>query len=470
MNINISKKDIIWGYVGTIMSLTANVIILPFLIKFLDGNQLGLWYVFVSIGALTSLFDFGFSLSFARNITYCWSGAKQLTKENALKETDATVDYRMFRDVLETCKYVYLVISVVALIGTLSIGTLYINSISAAIDKSIYFPAWIIYAVSMFLNLYYGYYASFLRGVGDVEDANKNTVYARIVHILLTIVLLYCGFGLIGACIGYLSYGFTFRLLGKYKFYRYKHIGENLKKVEGKVATQRVKELFSIVWHNAWKDGIVSLSNYLSNQISTIICSLYLTLAETGEYSLGVQIAMALSTVSAALYSTYQPELQASYVRRDKDKLQKTMSLIVVSYIGVFLIGLIALLTVGLPVLSMLKPDITLTFGSLLGLCLYQFILKFRNCYASYFSCTNRLPYVKSFLFAAIMCIDLSYLALGPLTLGIPGLVAAQIFSQVIYNAWKWAFLVYKELEFSFFDSIIIGTKEVVKLIKLKRS
>ena len=56
--IRISKNDVIWNYLGTLFTLGSNLLMLPFFIYFLDGNELGLWDVFMSIGGIVSLFDF----------------------------------------------------------------------------------------------------------------------------------------------------------------------------------------------------------------------------------------------------------------------------------------------------------------------------------------------------------------------------------------------------------------------------
>lgn len=66
MSINLSKVDIIWSYVGTILSMSANVLMLPVIVYYLDSDMLGLWYVFASIGGIAVLFDFGFGVTFAR--------------------------------------------------------------------------------------------------------------------------------------------------------------------------------------------------------------------------------------------------------------------------------------------------------------------------------------------------------------------------------------------------------------------
>ena len=466
MKINLSKQDILWSYIGTILSMGANLLMLPFLMIFLDENTLGLWYVFASIGAIATLFDFGFGVTFARNVTYAWAGARELKKEGAELAINSEPDYRLMKKVLKTCKIIYGIIAGSALLLLLTLGTGYVIFVSREINGYTYIIAWIIYAVAVFLNLYYGYYASFLRGVGNVAQANKNTVWARLLQIILMVVLLFMKFGLIGACVAYLSYGTLFRLLGKHYFYKYKGIGENLSKVKYEPSGDEIKEMISIVWHNAWRDGAISLCNYCCNQVSTLICSAYLSLAETGTYSIGVQIASAIATIAGTLYNTYQPELQVAYISADKDKMRKTMSMIVVSFVYLFFLGTASFCVIGIPFLKLIKPSAVVSIPILIGLCVYQFILKYRNCYTSYFSCTNRIIYVGGFTISAILCVGLSFVAIGPLNMGIWGLISAQIISQAVYNLWKWPSLGHKELGLSIKDMIYIGNQETVALLK----
>lgn len=452
MKIDVGRKDVVWSYIGTFMSLISNIAILPFIIYFLNEDMLGLWYIFTSIGAIATLFDFGFGVTFARNITYCWSGVSSLKRENVVFSDSQEVDYQLMKNVLMACRLIYLVIAVTALVLLLTAGTGYILFVAHELDSRSYLVAWIIYAIATFLNLYYGYYASFLRGVGAVEQANKNTVIARAIQIVSTMIFLFCGMGLTGACIAYLLYGTAFRILGKYKFYQYKDIGRHLNEININVGKEEIKTLFFTVWHNAWREGVITICNYLSNQASTLICSMFFTLSETGIYSLGVQIASAISTVASALYSAYQPTLQAAYVRQDKDKMRNTMSMVVVTYILMFAFGLAGTLLIGLPILRLIKPETIVSVPILLGLSLYQFILKFRNCYTSYFSCTNRIWYVRSFAISAIICILLSLLFTGCFRWGMWGMIFAQIISQAIYNMWAWALKAHIELQLSYFQ------------------
>lgn len=466
MRVDLSKKDVIWSYIGTIMSMASNLLLLPFIVYFLDDDMYGLWGVFASIGAIATLFDCGFSVTFARNITYCWSGASGLKKEGVQFTEQKEPDFVLMKKVLATCKKVYLIVSTAALVLLIVAGTAYVMFISRNLSGVNHIIAWLIYAVSAFLNLYYGYYAAFLRGVGAVDQANKNTVIARSAQIVLTVILLFLGFGLIGTCVAYLAYGMIFRILGKNKFFAHENIGEKLDKICYVPSNEEVNELFIIVWHNAWRDGVISICNYFCNQASTIICSLYLSLGQTGMYSLGVQIASAIAQIAGALYTAYQPTLQEAYVTQNKNKMQKSMSVIITSYLFLFILGTIGALVVGVPFLRIIKPNYSISVSVLLGLCVFQFMMKLRNCYTSYFSCTNRINYLNAFVISSILTVILSFLFTGAMKLGLWGLIIAQIVSQAVYNFWHWPRLAHRELEMSFFQLLRMGTHELKGTLK----
>lgn len=452
------------------MNLGGNFLMLPFLLYFLNDNAYGVWNVYVSLGGIVALFDFGFNTTFARNITFCWSGAKKIDKESveSRQNLDNEPDFTLMKKVLITCKRIYLVISTAALILLWTFGTVYILYLTREIDSRGYVISWLIYSIAIFMNLYFGYYDSFLRGVGDIADVNKYKIYARIVQICLLAVLLYCGFGIIGASIAYLFYGFVFRTAAKRRFYSYQDIGRHLKSVTSAVTRSEITELFKVIWHNAWRDGLVSLANYLSNQVTVIIGSFYLSLAETGAYSLAVQLAQAIVQIASALYTAYQPTLQAAYVDRDKEKMKDSMSAILSVYVVTVIIGFAVLLAVGIPIIKLIKPSAVLSTSTILGVGLYQTILKGRNCYTSYISSTNRVPYAKAFIVSGVLCLAFSVILEELFDIGVWGLIAAQIASQLVFNAWYWPMFVHKELSLSPREVFPRGVKEVKKLILRK--
>lgn len=465
MSVRLNKKDYVWSYLGVILSLCANIVMTPFVLFFLDSDSFGMWGVFQSLAAITTLFDFGFSTTFARNINYCWNGASNLEKTGATYSEQKSANFYLMKKTMKACQMVFLFLSFAALIGMLSIGMAYIHHLATDIPNYNAEIAWIIYSAGIFMNLYFGYYSSFLRGVGAISDVNKATVFAKATQIILTVLLLWNGLGLIGTGVAYLAYGTLFRQLAKRSFYKFGNIGENLKKIALKIPNGEIKEMFFVVWYNAWREGLVSLSNYLANQACTVICSLYMPLAQTGAYSLTVQVASAVSQVSAAMYTANQPVLQSAYINNNKEKMKSTMSLIVVSFSVLNVIGLFAAIVIGLPLLKIIKSDVALSVPIMFGVGIYQFLLKFRNCYTSYFSCTNRIPYVKSFLISSIMCVVLAVIFMGKLEMGVWGLIWAQIVSQGIYNAWAWTRKAHKELSLTMTETISLGKEEIRKIL-----
>lgn len=469
MAVKLSNKDYIWSYVGVFFSVCSNVIMLPFVLHYLSSDMYGLWGVFQSVAAITTLFDFGFSTTFARNINYCWNGAAELRKDGVTYAENKEPNFYLMKRAMKACRYVFLLISAVAFLIMATVGTVYIRYISRDITNSEPMIAWLCYVIAIFLNLYYGYFNSFLRGVGAISAVNRATVIARCTQIVLTITLLFCGLGIIGTGVAYLSYGVVFRLQGKFNFMHFHNIGDELEKITTKIPKSEVKDMFLIVWHNASREGIVTLSNYLANQACTIICSLFMPLSMTGTYSLAVQLATAISNVSGALYTANQPVLQSAYITNNMSLTRRTMSLIVVSYTGIYLTGIVAVTTVGLPVLRIIKPETVLTVSVMLGVGLYQFMLKFRNCYTSYFSCTNRIPYVKTFIVSSVSCVLLAFITLKYLNWGIWGLILAQIVSQGVYNIWYWPLKAHREMNLGIREMIFMGFEEIKIILRFNR-
>lgn len=467
MGINVRKKDVVWSYIGTAFSLGSNFILLPFMMRFLNSDQIGIYSIFISISAIAQLFSFGFGPCFARNIAYCWSGAKELKKQGVISTDGQEPNYALMKKTLVSCKFIYGILSLFALFFIGTLGTIYIYHVTKSVSGNNHIISWWIFVFALFLNLFFGYYNSFLSGVGDVADLNKATIASKIIQIVITIALLILKLQLVAYAVGFLICGLSFRFIGKIYFDRFNNIKYRINEIKTKLSKNDVLEMLSIIWPNAWRDGIVSLANYLLNQASTIIVSLFLPLSETGVYSLSVQLVTAVATISSTLYNTYMPALQSAAVYEDKDKMKRYMSVIVIVYSIVFVLGMIGVIFVIIPLLGFVKPDYVFSIPVILVAGLYQFILKLRNCYATYFSSTNRVIYAKAFLLSAFICIALSYYALGILSFGVMGILVAQIISQAIYNMWYWPIKAHKELNLSIREMVTYSIDELRTLLKI---
>ena len=461
MQIKSSRSDIIWNYIGIIMSMASNFLLLPFLIRFIDSEMLGLWYVFLSVGGIVILFDFGFNPTLARNVAYCWSGTKELNTEGVAQTGGKEPNYFLLKQVISTCKAIYFVISAAALIVLLSVGTVYIHHVSKGLFGSTVIVSWLIYAVAVYLNLYYGYFSTFLRGVGAVSIYNKINIFARLIQIAVSIGMLILGYGIIAVSLAYLLYGFLLRFFSKRAFFRYKEIGEHLESIPGKTGLDEIKRLFLIIWHNAWKDGLVAVANYFANQASTLIASMFLTLTATGIYSISVQLITAIATISAGLYTAYQPAMQSAYANNNRNESTRLMSLAMISYTVLYWLGTLALITIGIPILKWVKPGITYDVTVIMGIALYSFFYKRQSYYASFISNTNHVPYMKPYVFSSVAGVLLSIVMVHYIGMGVWGLIIGQFLPQLLYNVWKWPREVYKMLETTWIELVTVGIQSM---------
>ncbi|MDH6373272.1 O-antigen/teichoic acid export membrane protein [Paenibacillus sp. PastF-3] len=464
----ITKADVIWNYIGVFLTLGSNFLLLPFIIYFLDENSLGLWYIFLSIGGLVVLFDFGFNPTLARNVAYCWSGSKELSKVDVVFSEKSEPNFVLLNRVIKTSKIIYLLISLIALILLLTIGTFYITQISHEVEGSDHIIAWLIYCIALFLNLYYGYYSTFLRGVGAIKEINIAIILSRILQILISIILLFLNFGIIAVATAYLANGVIFRLISKYFFYKFQGIGETLKSDANKVNNLAIIDTFKLIWHNAWRDGLVSLSNYLSNQATILISSMYLSLSETGMYSISIQLVTAIAAISGALYTSYQPSLQAAYVNHNTKKSKELMSMAMTIYILTFWIGIVGLIAIGIPLISFIQGSTNINIKITIAISVYIFLLRHHSFYASFISNTNKVPYVKSFVISSVVGILVATICISYFNLGIWGLIFAQILVQAVYNNWKWPHSVMRELNTNIYEMFCLSFLRFINLFKDK--
>jgi len=79
----------------------------PFILRMMPSETVGIWTIFMSITAFTSLLDFGFNPSFTRNVSFVFSGIRELKVNGfSTKNIDNTsVDYSLLKDLFIQCVY-----------------------------------------------------------------------------------------------------------------------------------------------------------------------------------------------------------------------------------------------------------------------------------------------------------------------------------------------------------------------------
>lgn len=466
MQIKTSKRDVLWNYAGTIVSMGGNFLILPFLVFFLTGAELGLWYVYIAVGNLVMLFEFGFSPTFSRNFAFCWTGARELIREECIRsEGDQKADPGLMAHLIAACRMVYRRVALVALVILIVPGTLYVLNVAGGLGRTEVLVSWTIFASGVLLNIYFLWYAAALRGIGLVAADNQVTIAARLAQVVLSVILLFFGFGLIGASIGFFANALVYRLIGNWKFWHNSQVEAlNLKSVL--VDEGRRNRIYKTISYNAFKDGGVQLANYASTQACSLICSSFLGLEQAGAFSIALQFATAIGNLSQALMTSCRPMLQSAYQRGDELLVRRTFGTCVAVYVGLFAVMFIGVLLIAYPLLNIFKPGANFDPLVYFGVSLYMFLFDWCALFASMLANTNTIPYVRAYVISAVAGVALSIGLVNIPGLEAWGLILGSALPQCAYNVWKWPCVAASKVSSTSMSLLRIGIDECLERAK----
>ena len=450
-SIRTSRADVIWNYVGTVVSMASGFVLLPLLMRFLTPDELGLWYVFVAVSNLAMLFEFGFNPTFARNIVYVVSGARRLTREGCdFDSVEAGIDWHLLKTVIRASRLVYAAIAVAVALALSTLGTLYVGAVSSQVPGVSRWVSWAVFVVSVFLNLYFLYSITLLRGYGDVAGENRAKTFARLAQLAVSALLMLAGWGLVGASLGYLANGVLLRVFASLQLRRHDDVRAGLASDRSAVTAIEVRAVLATVGHVAWRDGLVQLACYASTQAMSIVGSLTLGLAETGTYSVLLQFGNAVYNFAGAYPKSFFPAFQAAHASHDIARQREIVSEGVVAYWSLFMVGVAGVALAVMPLLPLVKEGFTPDLPLFLALCLYLGLWNQHSIFCNYIVGMNEIPYVRGYVLAALVGAPLSYVLSGPFGWGAWGLVAGQALSQAAYNNWRWPMYLAGRLDVSY--------------------
>ena len=331
--------------------------------------------------------------------------------------------------------------------------------------------AWGIYAVAMFLNIYYNYCANALRGIGLISQYQKILVVSRIAQIALSYLGIKIGYGLIALSAAYLVSGFMIRVFSKYYLDRaVKEVEEQCPKLANEKTPLRDKilgsvEIFKDIWFNAKRSGIISLCSYATNQSLTLICSAYLGVGETAAYGLSLQIVTAIMNVAGILMAAYQPKLINSMVLGKNDEYRKMFSMCMFVFSSVALGGITAFSLVSKELLTLLGSNTSLPIGMFCFMGLYMYLEHNHGQYTSYFTMRNEIIYLKAYVISSL-CIVLGSWILAVCGMNIYVLMLVHFVVQICFNNWYWPHRAMKLMNTNVIKTAQEGAVETWGLLK----
>lgn len=442
---HIGKREIAWSYAGTAFMIGAGVILLPFILHKMPQETVGIWNIFQAITALVMLLDFGFRPTFARNISYIFSGVKALQRDGVAHTTsESAVDYSLLKGTLTAMKrfYRWMALAVFGLLATAGTAYFYYILQKYSGDRQDAMVAWVLLIGINCYNLYTMYYEALLTGKGYVKRAQQINMLGQAVYIGLAIGLIYAGLGLTAIVTSQLASTVIRRVL-TYRVFFTRELKAHLKQAE----TADPKQILSAISPNAVKIGLTQLGGFCVNKSALLIGSAFLTLEEIACYGITVQVMDILARCATVFYQSYMPKLAQCRAEKDLAELRRYYLLCTGSLLVVYLVGGIAWIFLGEWALNLIGSQTYFVPIAMLCVMLVISLLEHNHAVsAGFIMADNKIPFFIPSLVSGAATVLLLWIFLSPLQMGMWGLVLAPGLAQLAYQNWKWPSVVIKEL------------------------
>lgn len=442
---NIDKKDVIWGYVSLFLVQGINIILLPFILIYLTNKELGLWYTFTSMYGLALLIDFGFQATISRNISYIWSGAKNIKVTGYLESIDNNkIDKNYLIKLLSSVKFIYYIMGLIVFLILISVGTAYVHNVTTGeIDTKVAIASWAFYLIAIILNIMFSFWNAILKGIGAIKEYNKTLIIAKISQIVFSIIFLYFGLGIIGVTFAYLLSVIINRIVLSKFFYKYNSITEELR---GQLKVKLDRKIIKSLIPNTVRTGVTSLANYLVLNFPIILSSYYISLEVSGQFGIASQIITLCLTLSNSYFNTYLAQFNYYRVKNKKDELNQLFKKSILINYSINIVLFLGVILLGEYVLTFISDDKTLLpINIMILVIIYRFLYNNQTIFVSLLSTKNIIPYYKSFIISALLIVMFQVLLLT-FRPSLLSMILPIILIQLLYNNWHWPLIVIKDL------------------------
>jgi O-antigen/teichoic acid export membrane protein len=432
---------VVWSLVFAGVRVAGNLLVLPLMLHKLRQEDLGFWYVFLSLAGLSALVDMGFFPTMSRVTAYLWAGAKQIDKLGVTPVQEEagsvlTPNYRLLADLVKTMRLYYLGLGILITLALGIFGTNWImHKAQHLADTRTIIGAWLLFLPAIFVNVASGMWHPLLSGVNQVRLTQQIFVWSLVANYAVTFIGLLFGGGLFAPVAGYLAMGLISRMAAQMKF-------DEFSRAKDHAGSARWSpNLLAALWPTAWRTGIVTLGLYATINASTLICAAYLGPRATASFGLSMQLALAGMSIATAFVAVKLPLIAQMRARNRINEISRLvfprLRWFWVVYIGLSL----AAILFGEPVLRDVLHSKTplLSAPLLFGLFIVTGLEGHHAIFREITLTSHRNPFAKPVVIAGILIVLLSLILVR--WIGLWGLILAPGIVQICFNNW-WTVLV----------------------------
>lgn len=325
-------KAIFYTIIGVIWSVIAGPLSIFFIINYLTITEQGYWYTFLSLGALATFAELGFTTIITQFISHEYAHIKEnsgiLCGSN--EQLDRTVSLVQF-----SFKF-YIIVTLLAFILLTVVGVVFLMYSS---KETVLLLTWIFYSFTGAFLLLVSLFGAVLRGFDKVDLVQKIVFISSIVNNVVTWTALFLGFGLWALALGgliniFLSLGLFY--LSSTKLWKQLFLSKVTNKYNWLKDTLPLQWRYAISW----------TSGYFIFQFMVPVTMFYGGAVLAGKLGLSLVMARAVQSIANSWGMTKIPKFNMFVARENRESLDNLLKKIQWQSLMVFIGCAIALLLV----------------------------------------------------------------------------------------------------------------------------
>ncbi len=401
-----------WASLG--VRVLGLVVLLPLVLSRLPAGPANLWFLFVSLGTLLNLADFGFSPTFVRIVAYTRSHGDATDEASSTPATPAIV--AAARDnpqgVITTMRHIYrrvvgTGIAIVLVGGTAAVW----KPIDVAGGEPSFWVAWGLVIAASALRLKSMQYSAYLQGIEQIALLRRWEGIAGLVTTGIACVVVAAGGDLL-ALVAVTQLGAAIQAL----IIRGLAIRQAPDDAwRGPVAADAA--LMRDIWPAAWRSGVGALLSAGVVQVTGIVYAQLAPPSQSASYLLALRLIDTIRVFSNVPFYTRLPQLAKLYASQDVPTSISVAKTGMLATNWIIVIGVVTVAVAGQPLLGLIAsqtPFVAELVWLLLGVALL--VERIGAMHLQLYSVSNRIVWhvangVSGLLMICVM--PLAYRMLG---------------------------------------------------------
>jgi hypothetical protein len=444
----LSNSAVVWTWGLQAVRLGSGLLLLPLLVRELPTNDLGMYYIFLSMAALGNLIDFGFAGAIGRAVGYAFAGATELKSQGVAAVVQCeSPNYRLLSHLLQASSLLYRRLAVLGFLLVGGIGTYIVWRHAAETSSTtLTWMAWSATLAAAVWEIYAGWWYSVLAAINQLALANRFAVLAYGVRLVVAAALLLAGGGLLSVPVASFFSTLLQRILTRRSCLLL------LAQAPRPPEPAAVKNLLRIIWPNTWRQGMVVIGRYVSESMNPLICATFFGLAANAAYGLSFQIIILCQGIAAAWWTVKMPLIQHLRARNDLTQIRRVVAPRIWLQAITFVVLAAIVVLCSQALLEWIGSDKKVLARGLLGLLALNAFLEIHFMFWTMLIFTeNRTPYVWPTVVTNFASVSLVIILARFTEMGVLSLILGPLVTGSVFGYWYWAHVAAKGLGTTWF-------------------